>query len=340
MERARAAALELAGLEGSLIKTAREADNSSRNIVAAADTIASSAGNLDTSINQTLQAARQVAAALRSFGDLAKDQAEEVAISSGAVQNMSLASSKSAALASARLEAAAELSAAVAGGAEEATQAADSLSGVERELSGIKEISVVIADIADRTNILSMNAAIESAHAGEAGKGFAVVAEEIRKLSESASENASSIDRLVNRVADTVHKAIDSSRRSQNRLGQTRGIVDGFVDALNDIVQASGELESSVVRVQQAMEHIMQSAKSIGQGAAQASRGSAEIEAGMEAIGETSHDVVLQTGSIRDGLQQLSAAVQGFSGLAASSGQRSAELEALLCEFSLDATCE
>jgi len=99
----------------------------------------------------------------------------------------------------------------------------------------IRTFSGVIADISDKTNLLSLNAAIEAARAGDAGRGFSVVADEVRKLASQAKDASGMIDQLINQIGDST--------------GQVTANIAGVQDASTDMVAATSQVDASVNHV-------------------------------------------------------------------------------------------
>ena len=133
--------------------------------------------------------------------------------------------------------------------AEEARRSAEAVAALRGSAQGIEGFTQAIKEIADQTNLLALNAAIEAARAGEQGRGFAVVADEVRKLAERTGATTQSIDQLAKRISTDVQGTIASIEGIGRLAEQGRSAADLSVATLNQI-------KASAVRVQQVVAEI------------------------------------------------------------------------------------
>ncbi|MCR4939549.1 MAG: hypothetical protein K5930_05510 [Treponemataceae bacterium] len=122
----------------------------------------------------------------------------------------------------------------------------DLLTEITGQLDEIGDIIEIINGVAEQTNILSMNAAIESAHAGEAGKGFSVVAEEIRNLAESTADNSRRISASINAIVSKVNEADRASGLAAEAFSRVSEQAQDMSNSLHDI---TGDLRSVDERI-------------------------------------------------------------------------------------------
>jgi methyl-accepting chemotaxis protein len=133
----------------------------------------------------------------------------------------------------------------------EVIQAIEGLGKRSGEIGAIVE---VIDDIAEQTNLLALNAAIEAARAGEAGRGFAVVADEVRKLAERSARATGEIATLIKGIQAETKHAIDSSDRGEHAIRQGVDLAQAAGQSLNvivDSVERAGELMSQIAQAAQ-----------------------------------------------------------------------------------------
>lgn len=128
-----------------------------------------------------------------------------------------------------------------------------SIKDIIDSISEIKGMSDLIEDISEKTNLLSMNAAIEAAHAGDAGKGFSVVADEIRKLAEASSKNSKTIAFNIKKVIGNIEKADRSSRETAESFKEIRHDIKNVSANTSEVLNSMNELGNGGVEVQTAM---------------------------------------------------------------------------------------
>jgi len=125
--------------------------------------------------------------------------------------------------------------------------------GIAAESESLLEINSVMANIANQTNLLSMNAAIEAAHAGEAGRGFAVVADEIRKLAESSSKQSKTISSVLKTIKASIDKITKSAENVLNRFDTIDGGIKTVAEQERGVLNAMEEQKQGSEQVLQAI---------------------------------------------------------------------------------------
>ncbi len=116
----------------------------------------------------------------------------------------------------------------------ELAQKMDTLSG---EANNVKSVLEVIGDIADQTNLLALNAAIEAARAGEHGRGFAVVADEVRKLAERTQKSLSEINATINVIVQSIQEASENMNSNSQDIQNLSGIASEVEKKINVTVE-------------------------------------------------------------------------------------------------------
>ena len=138
--------------------------------------------------------------------------------------------------------------------ASEFAEAADSIKSLRSETENIGSILDVIRGIAEQTNLLALNAAIEAARAGEQGRGFAVVADEVRTLAYRSHESTDQIQELIGSLQERAERAVTMIEKGQDSIVSTVGKAEQAGSALTSITEAVQTISDMITQIATAAE--------------------------------------------------------------------------------------
>ena len=270
---------------------------------------------LSSNAAESSTATEEITATIRNLARGIDNQVSAVTQTSASIEEMAASIRSVASVTEARMESSRHLARLTEQGEAELASTDGYISEISASVDDMLEMIDVIEHVADQTDMLSMNAAIEAAHAGETGKGFAVVAEEIRKLAESTRENSGQISGRLKNTITTIHNALESSRSSREAFVALQNSISGMLDSFAEISDSTQELSAGSRQILSAVASLMSVSGEIKLGSEEILSGSEEISASLismqktaDTVGEDVSEVLQSAGAISDAAAHISEA--------------------------------
>ena len=181
----------------------------------------------------------------------------------------------------------------------------DDMTQLNEHAQDITRIMGVISDIADQTNLLALNAAIEAARAGEAGRGFAVVADEVRKLAEKTMSSTNDVGNAIKAIQESTAKSRSGVDNAVERIGEATELANQSGQALQEIVATVEATGDQVNAIATASEEQSAASEEINQSIVQVNDMSRQTAEAMGEAAKAVSDLAAQAQGLTNLIQEL-----------------------------------
>jgi methyl-accepting chemotaxis protein len=179
-------------------------------------------------------------------------------------------------------------------------KSADTVQALGKNSDQIGEIVQVIDDIADQTNLLALNAAIEAARAGEQGRGFAVVADEVRKLAERTTKATKEIAGMIKQIQKDTGDAVVSMQQGTAEVESGKQLADKAGESLKDIIKGAEEVVDIITQVAAASQEQSSTSEQISKNIESISNVTHQSTTGVQQIARAAEDLNKLTNDLQN----------------------------------------